>query len=100
MSKLPLSSSSTPLHTLSESCSLKGKHLKGFRKRFQFPKGIITCLPRSSEKVCTFTHGEVCFYEATFLCDLHFPIHSFIMKLLSNVERILLFISSEALHPL
>ena len=81
--KLPSSFSSTPLHALSESCSLKGKHLKGFRKRFQFSKGTVTCLPRSSEKACTFAHGEVCFYEAAFLCGLHFPIHSFIMKLLS-----------------
>ena len=34
VSKLPSSSSSHPLHALSESCSLKESHLKGFRKRF------------------------------------------------------------------
>ena len=33
-SKLPSSSSSPPSHALSESCSLKEKHLSGFRKRF------------------------------------------------------------------
>ena len=81
--KLPSSFSSTPLHALFESCSLKGKHLKGFRKRFQFPKGTITRLPHSGEKAWTFAHGEVCFYEAAFLCGLHFPIHQFIMKFLS-----------------
>ena len=81
--KLPSSFSSTPLHALFESCSLKGKHLKGFRKRFQFPKGTITRLPHSGEKAWTFAHGEVCFYEVAFLCGLHFPIHQFIMKFLS-----------------
>nr|POE56112.1 hypothetical protein CFP56_78844 [Quercus suber] len=45
-SKLPSSSSSRPLHALSESCSLKESHLKGFRKRFQFPKGTSIRLPR------------------------------------------------------
>ena len=34
VSKLPSSSSSHPLHALSESCSLKESHPKGFRKRF------------------------------------------------------------------
>ena len=86
MSKLPSSSSSTPLHAFSESSSLKGKHLKGFWKRFQFPKGTIIHLPRSCEKTCTFDHGEVCFYETAFICGLHFPIHPFIMKLLSNFQ--------------
>ena len=34
VSKLPSSSSSRPLHALSESCSLKESHLTGFKKRF------------------------------------------------------------------
>ena len=50
VSKLPSSSSSRPLHTLSESCSLKESHLKGFRKRFQFPKNTSIRLPRLGEK--------------------------------------------------
>jgi len=33
-SKMPSSSSSSPLHALSEICSLKETHLNGFRKRF------------------------------------------------------------------
>ena len=86
VSKLPSSSSSTPLHALFEFCSLRGKHLKGFRKRFQFLKGTIIRLPRSSEKACSFAHGEVCFYKATSLCGLRFPIHPFIMQLHSNFQ--------------
>ena len=86
VSKFPSSSSSTPLHALSEFCSLKEKHLKGFRKRFQFPKGTTLRLPCSNEKACNFTHEEVCFYEAAFLCGLHFPVHPFVMQLLSNFQ--------------
>ena len=83
-SKLP--SSSRLLHALSKSCSLKESHLKGFRKRFKFPKGTSTRLPRLGEKACNFAHGEVCFYEADFLCGLRFPIHLFIMKLLNEFQ--------------
>ena len=86
MSKLPLSSSSTPLHALSELCSLKAKNLKGFRKIFQFARGTTVHLLCSSEKACSFAHGEVCFYEVAFLCGLRFPIHPFIMQLLSNFQ--------------
>ena len=72
-SKLPSSSSSPLLHALSEICSLKEKHLNGFRKIFQFPKGTSIRLPRLSEKARSFAHGEVCFYEVDFLCGLRFP---------------------------
>ena len=34
------------------------------------------------EKSCAFAHGEVYFYEATFLCSLKFLVHPFIMELL------------------
>ena len=44
-------------------------------KRFQFPKGTSVRLPRLGDKAFNFTHGEVCFYEADFLCGLRFPIH-------------------------
>ena len=83
---LPSSSSFRPLHALSESCSLKESHLKGFRKRFQFPKGTSVRLPRLGEKACNFAHGEVCLYEVDFLCGLHFPIHPFIMQLLNEFQ--------------
>ena len=86
VSKLPLSSSSRPLHALSESCSLKESHLKGFRKRFQFPKNTSVRLPLLGEKACNFSHGEVCFYEAHFLCGLRFPVHPFILHLLNEFQ--------------
>ena len=84
--KLPLSSSSTPLHALSKSCSTKEKHLQGFRKRFQFPKGTTIHLPRSNKKACNFSNEEVCFYEAAILCGLRFPVHLFVMQLLYNFQ--------------
>ena len=59
-SKLPSSSSSRPLHAVFEYCSLKESHLKGFRKRFQFPKGTSIRLPRLGEKACNFAHRVVC----------------------------------------
>ena len=68
-------SSSIPFHAFSESC-------KSIRKRFQFPGGVVTRLPCSTQKACSFAHGEVSFYEATFSCGLRFPIHPFIMQLL------------------
>ena len=71
---------------LSESCSLKESHLKGYRKRFQFPKGTSIRLPCLGEKDCNFAHGEVCFYEANFLCGLRFPIHPFIMQVLDEFQ--------------
>ena len=86
VSKLPSSSSSHPLHAISESCSLKESHLKGFRKRFQFPKNTSVRLPRLGEKACNFAHGEVYFYEAHFLCGLRFPIHPFILHLLNKLQ--------------
>ena len=86
VSKLPSSSSSCPLHAFSDSCSLKESHLKGFRKRFEFPKGTSVRLPCLGEKACNFVHGEVCFYEADFLCSLRFPVHLFIMQLLNEFQ--------------
>ena len=86
ISRLPSSSSSRPLHALSESCSLKESHLKGLRKRFQFPKGASIRLPCLGEKVCNFAHGEVCLYKADFLCGLRFPVHPFIMQLLNEFQ--------------
>ncbi|KAL0002005.1 hypothetical protein SO802_015786 [Lithocarpus litseifolius] len=41
VSKPSSSSLSIPLHALTESCSLKGKLLKTFRKRFQFSSGTV-----------------------------------------------------------
>ena len=84
-SKLPLSSSSPSLHALFESCSLKEKHLNGFRKMFQFPKGTSIRLPRLGEKACNFAHGEVCFYEASFcVAFISLSIHHATSKRISD----------------
>ena len=69
-------------HALKEKCSLKIEVFSKFRDRFQFPDETRARLPRKVEKACAFAHGEVCFYEATFLCGLRFPVHPFIMELL------------------
>ena len=80
------SSPSIPFHALSQSCLLESRHLKSIGKRFQFPEGIVIRLHRPNEKACTFAHGEVSFYEATFSCGLHFPVLPFIMQLLSALN--------------
>ena len=82
----PSSSSSPSFHVLFESCCLKTKQLKSIRKRFQFPRGTVTRLPHPNEKACTFAHVKVCFYEVAFSCGLRFPIHPFIMSLLSSLN--------------
>lgn len=74
--------SSRTFHVLKEESSLKLDTFNRFRARFQFPVETRIRLPRKGEKSCAFTHGGVCFYEAAFLCDLKFPVHSFIMELL------------------
>ena len=71
-----------PFHALKEKCSLKVKFFSKFKDRFQFPEETRAHLPRKGEKACAFAHGEVCFYEAAFLCGLRFPVHPFIMELL------------------
>ena len=86
ISKLPSTSTLRPLHALSESCSLEESHLKGYRKRFQFLKGTSVRLPRLGEKACNFTHEEVCFYVADFLCSLRFLVHPFIMQVLDEFQ--------------
>ena len=60
--------------------------MKSIRKRFQFPKGVSIRLSRPNEKACTFAHDEVSFYKATFSYGLRFPIHPFIMQLLSALN--------------
>ena len=87
-SSLPLSShpsafaTTCPFHALKEKCSLKVDVFSKFRDRFQFPNETRACLPRKGEKACAFAHSEVCFYKATFLCGLRFPVYPFIMELL------------------
>ena len=84
---LPSTSTSTrPFHALKEKCTLKLDVFNKFRDRFQFPEETRARLPRKGEKACAFAYGEVCFYEATFLCGLRFPVHPFIMELLDHLH--------------
>ena len=57
-----------------------------FREKFQFLKKVKVCLPHGEERACHFLLGEVCFYEATFLSGLRFPIYPFIMELLGHFD--------------
>ena len=75
-----------PFHALQEECSLNGDTFFRFRDRFQFPDETRARLPKRGEKSYAFAHGEVCFYEAAFLCGLRFPIHPFIIKLLHHLN--------------
>ena len=61
---------------------MKRDTFRRFRDRFQFPDETKVHLLKKGEKSCTFVHGEVCFYEAAFLCGLRFPVHPFIMEFL------------------
>ena len=69
-------------HAFKEKCSLGEEAFSRFRDRFQFPDETKAHLPRLGEKSCAFAHGEVCFYEAAYLCSLKFPVHPLIMELL------------------
>ena len=73
-------------HALKEECSLKEETFSRFRDRFQFLEETRVRLPKKGEKSCAFAHGEVCFYEAAFLCGLRFPVHPFIMELLHHLN--------------
>ena len=77
-----VSNTSRPFYALKEECSLKRDTFRRFRDRFQFLDETRVHFPRKGEKSCSFAHGEVCFYEAMFLCGLRFPVHPFIMDLL------------------
>lgn len=86
MSKPFSSSSKKPFHALMENCVLEEKHMKRFRKLFQFLSERKVRLPHLDEKACAFAHGQACFYEATFLCGLQFPIHPYIHELLGHLK--------------
>ena len=71
-------------HALEEVCGLDGETLARFKDRFQFSDKVRVRLPREEERACYFFPGEVCFYKATFLCGLRFPVHPFLMELLDR----------------
>ena len=71
-------------HALEEVCGLDADTFSKFKDRFQFPDRVRVRLPREEERACYFFPGEVCFYEAAFLCGLRFPVHPFITELLGH----------------
>ena len=71
---------------LREECGLDVETLSRFSNRFQFPERVRVCCPRKKEQTCHFSPGEVCFYEATFLSGLRFPVHPFIIELLNHLK--------------
>ena len=81
-------------HTLDEVCGLDADTLSRFKDRFQFPNRDRVRLPCEEELTCHFFAGEVCFYEAAFLCGLRLPVHPFVMELLSHFS-----IAPEQLMP-
>ena len=76
----------TPFHALSEECFLDDKDLESIRGRFQIPGKVISRLPHTSEKACSFAPGEVNFYKVAFSYGLRFLVHPFIHHLLSNLN--------------
>jgi len=63
---------------------LDDETLSRFKDRFQFPNRVRVLLPREEERACHFFPGEVCFYEAAFLCGLRLTVHPFILELLNH----------------
>lgn len=81
-SQPPIFATPQSSHAFKEECSLKEGTFSRFKDRFQFLEEARARLPRKGEKSCAFAHGKVCFYQATFLCGLRFPVHPFIMEFL------------------
>ena len=71
-------------YAFDEVCGLDADTLSRFKDRFQFPDRVRVRLPSEEEWACHFFLREVCFYEATFLCGLRFPVHPFVMELLRH----------------
>ena len=69
---------------LGEEYSLDIESLSRFTQRFQFPERVRGRRPHNEVRACLFSPGEMCFYEAAFLCGLRFPVHPFIMELLNH----------------
>ena len=71
-------------YAIDEVCGLDAYTFSRFKDRFQFPDRVRVHLPSEEERACHFFPGEVCFYEAAFLCGLRFPVHPFVMELLGH----------------
>ena len=71
-------------YAIDDVCGLDADTLSRFNDRFQFSDRVRVRLPSEEEWACHFFLGEVCFYEAVFLCGLRFPVHPFVMELLGH----------------
>ena len=71
-------------NALGEVYGLDSNTLSKFRDRFQFLERVWIRLSYGEERACHFLLGEVCFYKVAFQCGLRFPIHPFIMELLTH----------------
>ena len=69
-------------HALEEVCGLDDETVGRFKDRFQFPERVRVRRPTNEDRACHFFLGEICFYEATFTCELRLPVPPFIMELL------------------
>ena len=71
-------------YALDKVCGLDADTLSRFTDRFQFLDRVRVRLPSEEEWTYHFFPREVCFYRATFLCGLRFPVHPFVMELLGH----------------
>nr|XP_023898864.1 uncharacterized protein LOC112010741 [Quercus suber] len=71
-------------YALEEVCGMDADTLGRFKDRFQFSEQVRVRLPNEEDWACHFFPGEVCFYEAAFVCGLRFPVHSFLIELLDH----------------
>ena len=67
-------------------CTLEGKDESRIRKRFQIPPSIKIRTPSASDRACSYSPDEVCFYKANFVSGLRFPIHPFIRDLFLRLK--------------
>lgn len=80
-SKPTTSSSSKPFQALIEDYVFEGKHLKNFRRCFQFLIETKIGLPRPGEKGYAFAHSHMCFQFSLCSSFSYPPLHSLVTRL-------------------
>ena len=83
---LEATSVSTPYKAWTNLCSFTRMDEQRIRDRFQFLDFVKLRIPSDEERACHSYANEVCFYEADFTSGLRFPIHPFVMELLSYLH--------------
>ena len=83
---LEVTSFSTPHKAWGICYSLRGKHEKRIRDRFQFPSSIKIRISNGDDKACHTFADEVCFYEADFVSGCRLLVHPFIRELFSLLQ--------------